>query len=399
MIIKNVKLIDEINSRGYTYDLLIRDGCINNIANKIKATGEEIYDMRGLTAVPGIADIHVHLREPGFEYKETIESGVKAAISGGVTTICAMPNTEPCLDNEEQFNKISKKLDKLPIKVYQSAAINKSLTGQRTDWESLYNSGAIVFTNDGYPIQSEKDLQDILQFSQNKRIKIAEHPEMIGKNEKEYKGEAELIKRDLEINREIGGKIHFQHVSLSESIDILENAKKEKIEFTAETCPHYFSNIQRIKQDNYYNVYPPLRKEKDVESVINGIKKGLISIISSDHAPHTMKEKENENPSRGFSGTELLFLLTYNNLFLKKHITIQKLIDLLVVNSHKFLNETPTKIRPGTKADLFLFDPEEEWIIDESSIVSKGKNSAFLGHRIKGRVKMTIADGKIVYRR
>ena len=134
----------------------------------------------------------------------------------------------------------------------------------------------MVFTNDGYPIQSEKDLQDILQFSQNKKIKIAEHPEMIGKNEKEYKGEAELIKRDLEINREIGGKIHFQHVSLSESIDILENAKKEKIEFTAETCPHYFSNIQRIKQDNYYNVYPPLRKEKDVESVINGIKKGLI---------------------------------------------------------------------------------------------------------------------------
>lgn len=398
MIIKNVKLISEINKTQSVYDITIKNGIIENIGHGLKDDGN-VIDAAGLTIVPGIADIHVHLREPGFEYKETIDSGVNAAISGGVTTLCAMPNTVPCPDNVEQYLKINEKLKNLPIKVIQSTAVNKNLSEKRTDWKNLFESGSYIFTNDGLPIESEIDLEDVLSFSKNKIIRIAEHPEFVGKDEISYKGEAKMIRRDLEINRNIGGNIHFQHISLSESIDVLEHAKNSKIKFTAETCPHYIVNIKKTRKKSYYNVYPPLRSSDDVNSIINGIKKGIISIISSDHAPHTMEEKESQNPSRGFSGTELLFLTVYNYLYLREIIKIEKLIELLVVNSHNFLNITPPSIKPGSKADFFLFDPEEEWIIGEKELVSNGKNSAFLGNKIRGRINMTFSNGKMIYRR
>lgn len=398
MLIKNVSLIDWKKSGHTTYDILIEDGIIKDISERISATDTEIIEGSGLTALPGFTDVHAHLREPGYEYKETISSGTKAAAAGGITTLCAMPNVVPCPDNPDTYEEICSKInEKATVEVFQAAAINQDLSGNRTNWAELYKAGARIFTNDGLAVSNSVDMADFLTFTVGKEAFVSEHAEISNLDSSFGGGEDIVIARDIMLNNKIKGKLHLAHVSMSSSIEILKEARKRGIPFTAETCPHYFTELERTQPDSWYEVYPPVRNKDDIEAMRWAINNGIIDVLASDHAPHNKKEKFGSNAARGFSGVELLFLMGYNELVKTSLLSMEKLLKLLVYNPSLLLGKEPVCFEIGKKADIVLVDLKREWTINEESLFSKGKNTPFLGKKIEGKIVHTIASGKLIF--
>jgi len=398
LLIKNALLADwRRTSNSNTYDILIDRGVIQRIDSEIDCSNANVLEAKGLIAIPGIVDLHVHLREPGYEWKETVKSGVMAAAAGGVTTLCAMPNLKPCPDSPENYSYVKSFQKESSVRIVQSCSINHNLSGERSDWAQLNRAGAIVFSNDGMPVDRNTDMAAILKFSKETGIVVAEHPE-IPDIEKEFGyTEKAVICRDVMLNEIIGGNLHIQHVSLASSIVFLEEARRKNISFTIETCPHYFAEPRQGLPRGSYEVYPPLRREDDMIAVREAIKSGLIDVIASDHAPHRTEEKTGLTPARGFSGVELLFPLTYSALVREGVISLEDLCRLMVFSPSKLLGIEPCSFENGERADIALFDPDETWVIEELGMYSKGKNSPFVGKRIRGRVKFTIASGRVVF--
>ena len=417
LLIKNGRVLDPTLGLDLIADVYIVDGKIEGVEKNISASVDRIIDAQGLWVLPGLVDIHVHLREPGEEWKEDIESGTRAALHGGVLRVACMPNTKPPVDTPEVCSAIiAKAREKGYVPVYPIACITKSQAGKElTEFGRLKLAGAVALSDDGKWVQDSEVMRKALLYAKSFDLPIISHPEdqalsfggqvnlgklsaKLGLKGVPFSAETVAVVRDLLLAKETKGKLHLAHLSVKENLPFLRWAKEEGVNFTAETCPHYF-HLTEWECDGYNTlakVNPPLRTEDDVLAIKQAIKEGLIEVIASDHAPHSPLEKdvEFELASPGMIGLEFLLPLS-SNLVREGLISPLKLLELLITNPAKVIGIKPPSLRKGEKAEIVLFDPEEEWLVTEDFIQSKSKNTPFLGKTIKGRVKKVILEDKI----
>ena len=399
-------------------DIAIENGNIINIGPTVLSEGFEIiYDLENLYIFPGLIDVHTHLREPGFLYKETIETGSMAAARGGYTSICAMPNLNPTPDSLENLApELESIRNTAKINVYPYGTITKNEEGKElSDLENLADK-VVAFSDDGKGVQEEEMMLEAM-----KRVKklgkiIAAHCEDNSLLEGGYihKGEyAKLhnhkgicsesewrpIKRDIELVRKTMCKYHVCHISTKESVELIRQAKKEGLPVTCETAPHYLVlDDMCLKEEGRFKMNPPIRSKEDKKALIEGLKDGTIDMIATDHAPHSKEEKSKglEKSLMGVVGLEVSFPVLYTNLVKTGIITLEKLIELMNTNPRKIFG-IGTEIKVGQKADISIFDLNKKYNIDSNTFLSKGKSTPFDGEEVFGECKMTIVGGKVVY--
>ena len=375
-------------------DILIRGDKIIEVNKDIKETGAlTVIDATGFIVAPGLVDMHVHFREPGFEYKEDILTGSAAAAAGGITTCCCMANTKPVTDSKESVKYISKKAEKAPVKVLPIGAVTLGLQGETlTDFTLLNEAGAVALSDDGIPVKSDKVMREALLKAQKSDMLIISHCEE----------EEPMVSRDIKLAAETGTKVHIAHVSTAVAVEAIRRAKAEGIKVTAETCPHYFSLTKSAVETKgtLAKMSPPLRKQEDVEAIISGLCDGTIDVIATDHAPHSEDEKAlpfNDAPN-GIIGLETSLAVTLTYLYHTGKLGIIEIIKLMTENPAKILNIDAGIIKEGGPADIVIFDPNEEWIVEPEKFKSKAKNTPYGGAKLKGKVILTIAGGKIVFK-
>ncbi len=399
-------------------DLSITNEVITNISSNIEAVGfDVVYNLNNMYLLPGLIDVHTHLREPGFIYKETIATGSMAGARGGYTSICAMPNLNPTPDS---MKNLQVELDAIKkdakINVYPYGTITKREKGQvLADLEDISNY-VIAFSDDGQGVQSEEMMLTAMIKAKKLNKMIVAHCEdnsllnggyiHDGEYAKlhDHKGicsESEWgpIKRDIELSRKTGCHYHVCHISTKESVELIRNAKKDGVNITCETGPHYLTlNDMNLQEEGRFKMNPPIRSEEDRQALIEGIKDGTIDMIITDHAPHSAEEKSKglAGSSMGVVGLEVAFPVLYTKLVKTGVITLKKLIDLMNTNPRKIF-KIGTEIKIGEKADLTVYDLNESYDIDSSKFVSMGKATPFDGDNVYGKCKMTICGGNIVF--
>lgn len=421
LCIKNGTIVDGKNSEAYKADLLIKDQKILEIGENLATDDCEVIDATGLWVIPGLVDAHCHLRDPGYEYKEDIESGMRSAAAGGFTAIACMPNTDPIIDNSQIVSYIKSKSDSLGIiRVFPIAAITKAQQGKElTEMADLMRAGAVAFSDDGKAVASAGIMKTALEYAGGLDMLLISHCEDVSLSSDGVMNEGEMstklglkgisraaedviTARDIILSEVTGVRVHIAHVSTEGSIDLIRSAKGRGVKVSCETAPHYFA-IDETKVDGY-NTYakvnPPLRTFKDVEAVIAGVKDGTIDIIATDHAPHHKDEKEVEFAlaANGFSGFETAFALTCTYLLNQGHISMVKLVDLLSTKPAEILNIEAGVLIKGGQADIAIVDPNRETTVNASKFKSKGKNTPFDGLTLEGKILYTIFNGKIVYK-
>lgn len=369
--------------------------------------------------MPGMIDIHCHLREPGFEYKETIATGAKSAVKGGFTTICPMPNTSPVTDNVEILTEVIKKGKKLKLcNIIPYASVTKGEKGEvLVDFKELRNAGAVAFSDDGIPVKSAKIMKEGIIQADKLQTFVASHcdePELAegvmneGKISKKLKvkgvpREAEIIMaaREIAIAEVNNTRVHICHISAKETVAIIRDAKKRGVKVTCETCPHYYSFTEDAVLIHGANakMNPALRTKEDQKAIIEGFKDGTIDAIITDHAPHSKEEKSQElsKTPNGVIGFETALAATIKHLVSEGHMTYLEMVKLFSYNPAQLIKIDKGTIEKNKIADLTIFDPEIEYIYKEEDIISKSKNSPFIGEKLKGKVAYTIVSGKIVY--
>jgi len=410
LLLKNCRIVNYGETLN-GLDILIKDGNIALISEGIEEREEyEVYDLSGFIVAPGLIDIHVHLREPGQSKKETIKTGTKAALKGGFTYVVAMPNTNPKICDEESLKLAKSIIEKDSyIDVSQSSGISIDLNGEKAvDFENMYRNDVKVFTDDGYNTKNIEVFKEALKFSKDKDVIIMSHCEdhIAAGNFKDrptpIEVESDVVKRDIEANRDINGNLHVTHMSSKKSMEYIKNAKNEGIKVTCDVTPHHFSlNTDEIEEFNtLYKVNPPIRNKENMEYIIESIKNGTVDIIASDHAPHEMDTKKElySESSFGISGIETSFFLGYTELVKKGHISINKLIELYSYNPSKLLNLDRGEIKVGLKADISVFDLEKEWNVNPDEFISLGKNTPFKSKKLFGKTALIIKDGKVIYK-
>ena len=424
LLIKNGCLIDPATGTDNTYDILIDNKKIKEISSLIKKTPSiKTIDAGGLVVSPGFIDMHVHLREPGFENKETIETGSKAAAHGGFTSIACMANTSPVNDNRTVTEYIIARSKEAGIvNIFPIAAISMNLEGKNiTQMDDLVEGGAVGFSDDGRCVMSADLIRKSLEYTKMLDVPIIEHPEdhsisgdgQVNEGFISYKyglrgilnaAEEVIVARDIILQERIKSKLHLAHISTFGSIDLIKNAKKKKIRVTADATPHHLLlNEELITTYNtVYKVKPPLRTEQDRLALIKGLQDGTIDCIISDHAPHTRdeKDKEFEFAPFGVIGLETSFSVIYDRLVRSKVINLKRLIELFSTNPAKILNlKTRGMVKPGLPADLTILNLNKRFEIDENNFLSKANNSPFIGWKGLGVIEYTIVNGKVVYKR
>ncbi len=428
--IKNGRVINSSTGYDKECNILIIDGKVAKITSKTleetrneistcKTEQVQIIDAKGCIVAPGLVDVHVHFRDPGFTYKEDMETGAKAAIKGGFTSVVLMANTKPAVDNEETLDYVLDKAAKTDLHVYTCAAVTKGLSGKElTDMYALLKQGAAGFTDDGIPIMDEVILEQAMTKAAEFGVPISLHEEdasLITNNgvnrgkASEYYGiggspreaEISLIQRDLEIALKTGAILNVQHISTREGVELVRQAKKKSITgaIHAEATPHHFSLNEEavIKHGTLAKMNPPLREEADRLAIIEGLKDGTIDIIATDHAPHSAGEKAKpltEAPS-GIIGLETALSLGITNLVQTGKLTMSELLAAMTCNPAKMYGLDAGTIEEGKPADFVIFSAAETWIAGDYE--SKSTNSPFTGMSLQGVVKYTIVDGKIVY--
>jgi len=382
-----------------TLDIIIKDDIITEIAENIHETADmTVIDAAGLIVAPGLVDIHVHFREPGFEYKEDILTGSAAAAAGGVTTCCCMPNTSPVADCAEIMEIITCKAKQASVRVLPIGAVTIGQKGEElTDFASLKNAGAVALSDDGIPIKSTEVMQKALKKAGENDILIISHCEE----------EVSMVARDTKLAAETNTRVHIAHVSTAGAVETIRKAKAAGIKVTAETCPHYFSLTESAvaEKGTLAKMSPPLRSKKDVEEIIRGLCDGTIDAIATDHAPHSAEEKAqpfSEAPN-GIIGLETSLALSLTFLYHTKKLSINKIIELMSSKPAEILRLDTGKSRTGilekgSVADIVIFDPDEEWTVDPTDFKSKAHNTVFIGMKLRGKVKYTISRGKVVYK-
>lgn len=419
ILIKGARVIDPGLIDG-KQEILIQDGLIQSVAEKIDNLPEntEIIHADGLIVTPGLLDIHVHLREPGQEYKETIETGLNAAASGGFTAVCSMPNTLPVNDNSQVTEFIISRAKNVNFsKVYPTGAISEGSLGENlAEIYDMKQAGVVAVTDDGLPVESSNLMRRALEYCKGLDIPVFVHAEDKSladggsMNEGPFstfwgiKGipnaaESAMVVRDIALSELTGAKAHFCHISCRESVEAIRQAKKRGVPVTCETAPHYFTlTDEDVKDyDTNFKMNPPLRSEIDRQAIIQGLIDGTIDVIASDHAPHSVVEKDLEfdRAAFGIIGLETSLPLSLR-LVHEGKISIAKLIEKMAKNPARIIGKE-NDIKPGNSADLTLIDMEKEYIVDIETIRSKSKNSPFVGMSLKGRAVITVVDGKVVY--
>ncbi len=418
VLIKKGRIIDPSQNLDFIGDLLIEDGKILGVEKNIEIKEKvETIEAKNLWVLPGLVDIHVHLREPGEEWKEDIETGTKSALYGGVLRVACMPNTKPPNDSPEVTGYILEKASqKAYVKVYPICCITKKQEGKEiTEFGRLKKAGAVGVSDDGKWVQDSEVMKRALLYAKNFDLAVISHCEdktlskggqinegyfsaKLGLKGIPTSAETIAVIRDLILAKETKKSVHLAHLSTKEVIPFLKWAKEEGVPFTAETCPHYFTLTEKEVENynTYAKVNPPLRTEKDVEAIKLALKEGLIEVIASDHAPHSSLEKEIEfeHASPGMIGLQTLLPLSLN-LIKEGYLTPLSLFEKLIVNPSKVLGITPPSFKKGSLAEVVIFDPEEEYIFSEKIIQSKSKNTPFLNKKLKGRVKKVILKDKV----
>ncbi|MEG1996029.1 MAG: dihydroorotase [Oscillospiraceae bacterium] len=418
LLIKNGLVVDPASNIQGVYDVLIENGKIAKVGADICKSGISIIDATGLIVCPGFVDMHVHLRDPGFEYKEDIITGCEAAVSGGVTSLLCMPNTNPVTDNEKTIDYITKKSSNAKAHVYICAAMTDGLKGDNVgNFEMYKKAGVKAVSDDGRPVVNSQIMKEVITSASSNHLLPISHCEDLkiidggivneGKISKALavKGmsrlsEDSITKREVDLAKELDLPIHIAHVSTAGSTEYIRQAKKNGVKVTAETCPHYFAftDEKLLSKDADYRMNPPLREENDVLAIIEGIKDSTFDCIVTDHAPHTELEKADFfKAPNGVCGVETSFAAA--NTFLVKPgiINISKLVSLMAVNPARLLQINAGSIKVGTPADIAIIDLEKEWTVVPQMLHSKSKNTAFKNVKLSGKVIKTIVDGEIVY--
>lgn len=410
-----------VTSTGvFRKNLLIKDGRIEKIESmKIRSKNVDfVIENRNLLVFPGFLDMHVHLREPGYEYKEDIVSGLKAAFRGGFTGVACMANTNPVNDNTTVTNFIKCKANSvdLPVSVYPIAAITKGLMGENlVEMGELKEAGVVAFSDDGKPVGNSDILRRAMEYADSFNMPVICHSEEASLSKdgimnegristllglKGIPKEAEIlgIYRDLSIAKLTNARIHIAHVSTREGVDLIRKAKKDGINVTCETCPHYFILTEDavLGYNTYAKVNPPLRTEEDIEAIKEALKDGTIDVIASDHAPHHNDEKEIEIDKAAFGmiGLETLVPLTLE-LVRQGVIDFKDMAEKLSRKPHQILGLKPPTVKVGEEATLTIINPTEEWLLNEENIASKSKNTPFLGQRLVGKAKYIVKKGEV----
>ena len=415
-LLKNAKVFTD--GQFSHQDIIVSDGKIKAVGKSLFSNSAEIIDCTGLTVFPGFVDVHVHLREPGFFYKETIKSGTLASARGGYTSVCSMPNLKPCPDSIETLGEQLRIIEKdAAINVYPFGTITKAQSGEELSDMCGMAEKVIGFSDDGRGVQSEEMMLSAMEKARALNKIISAHCEdnslLYGGyiHDGEYarihshKGicsESEWgpIKRDIELVKKTGCKYHVCHISTKESVELIRNAKKDGVDITCETGPHYLTmNDSMLQEDGRFKMNPPIRSEQDRLALIEGIKDGTIDMIATDHAPHSAEEKSLglEKSLMGVVGIETAFPVCYTQLVKTGIITLEKLIELLNSNARLRFG-IGTQIKVGDSADLTVFDLEEKYVIDPKDFLSKGKATPFEGNEVYGKCKLTLCGGKTVYK-
>ncbi len=419
ILIKEGRVIDPANNIDKIADILISDGIIEKVSENITANDAEVINAKGKIVAPGLVDMHCHLREPGFEYKETIETGTQSAAMGGITSVACMPNTNPVTDNAAVVGFILAQAQKAGnVNVYPIGAISKGLNGQElSEMGELKKAGAVAVSDDGKPVQSAVLMRHAMEYAAMFDLPVISHCEEMSLVDDGYMNEGNMstylglrgitraaeevmVSREIILAQTTNTPVHIAHVSTKGSVELVRHAKAQGVRVTCETCPHYFTLTDKAVDGFNTNakMNPPLREQEDVDAVIAGIADGTIDAIATDHAPHHVDEKNCEfgYAANGIVGFETLLPLTVTYLVKTGKISINEAIKKMSVNPSGILKINKGTIKAGDAADIVIFDTENQYTIDVDKFVSKSKNSPYNGFEVYGKVEYTIVNGKII---
>lgn len=419
MLIKNARVLDPAAGVDRVQDILIRGSRIAAVGQSLQDPGDEL-DASGLVACPGLIDMHVHLRDPGFTHKEDISSGCAAAAAGGFTAVACMPNTNPVTDSPEVLCYILESAQSAVCKVYPVAAITAGMGGVAlTNFAALKAAGAVALSDDGRPVESAELMARALTLAQQAGLPVISHCEdlkmidggmmhlgkvsaEIGVKGMDRRSEDSITLRECVLAEQTGGRVHIAHVSTAGSVEIIRAAKARGVRVTAETAPHYMMFTDELLRGRNANcrMNPPLRERADVEAVVSGVLDGTLDCIVTDHAPHTPEEKTDFlHAPNGIVGLETSLAAVLTELHHKRGVPLAAIVALMSTNPAQILGVAGGTLKVGAPADITLFDPDEQWVVDAQKFCSKSRNTPFHGMTLRGRVRYTILDGKIVYNR
>ncbi|MBE9536628.1 MAG: dihydroorotase [Proteobacteria bacterium] len=422
VLIRGGRLIDPAQGLDGLYDLLLKDGKVADVspAGKGKSDVATVIDADGLLVIPGIIDIHTHLRDPGYEYKEDIESGTLAAAAGGVTAVACMANTKPVNDNAAITQDILKKAgDTGHVRVYPIGAMTKGLAGKElAEIASMKSAGIVAVSDDGMPVVSSEMMRVGLEYCRPLDLTVISHPEDLGLSAGGSMNEGYLstimglkgipraaedvmVMRDIALAQLTGAKLHIAHISTAGIVSLVREAKRRGIRVTAEAAPHHFSltedAVKGYRTDA--KMSPPLRESSDIQAIKEGLKDGTIDLIATDHAPHSTIEKDVEfdHAANGIIGLETLLPLTLR-LVDEGVLSLTQMVEKLSVNPAAIIGVEGGSLKKGMPADITIIDPEMKFKVDRKKMKSKSKNTPFHGWEMKGKAVYTIVDGKVVYK-
>lgn len=421
ILIKNGHLVDPANGRDEVCDILICGNEIKKIGPGLSEEDAVLIDAEGKIVMPGLIDLHVHLREPGFEYKETIETGARAAAHGGITTICPMPNTNPVIDSAERVEDLLKRAEKACVHVLPVGAVTVGQEGKElADIQGMKEAGAVALSEDGKSVMDTALYREGLYEAARCNLPVFAHCEdkslagngVMNKGKKaEELGligisnavEDVIAARDIFLSKEAGNRLHLCHCSTKDSAVLVKMAKEQGLVVTGEVCPHHFTmSDDEITEDHgRFKMNPPLRSREDVTALKEALRDGVMDIISTDHAPHGEEEKNQSMKKAPFGivGIENSFALGYTELVKTGYLTLSGLVEKMSVNPARVLKIEKGSLAEGRIADVVVADITEEYEIRPEEFFSKGKNTPFAGKKVFGRIDVTIVDGKIVYQR
>lgn len=421
ILIKEGRVLDPETKRDEICDVLIDGDRITRVDSGIETEAERVINAKGCYVMPGFIDLHVHFRDPGLEYKETLTTGGRAAVKGGVTTVCAMPNTKPVIDNGVKVKEVMERAKRESLtNVIQLGAVTVGQEGKElADIRGMAKNGCHAISEDGKSVMNASLYRKGMNLAKEEGLAVFAHCEDITmveggvmnadkKAEKlGLKGitnavEDVIVARDILLAKETGVRLHLCHCSTKDSIKMLGLAKEEGLDVTGEVCPHHFilSTDDITKDDGNYKMNPPLRSKEDVEAIKDGLRNGTVDVIATDHAPHAEAEKNRSMKLAAFGivGLETSAALTYTELVETGIITPMQMAEKMSWNPAKILGlHDRGSVSEGKIADVVIFDPEKEYTIDKNTFLSKGKNTPFHGRKVKGEVVCTIAGGRIVY--
>ncbi len=423
VVFRGVRLVDPASGQDGVTDVLVEDEQIAGVGPKLSAPGAEVVDGEGLVVAPGLVDLHAHLREPGFEQKETVETGSRAAVAGGYTALCAMPNTDPVTDNVAVVAEVRNLADKAGLcDVFPAGAITRGLAGESlTDMAEMAEAGVRLFTDDHNSVQSSRVMRMALEYARAFDVVISQHAQDPGLSEgwQMHEGhysallglagapaEAEsiVVARDLALARLTGGRLHVTHVSAGETVELVAAGRRRGLRVSADVTPHHLSLCDEdlVSFDTAFKVNPPLRTAEDRDALRTGLAAGHLDAVATDHAPHADEDKEQEfdQSPPGTLGLETALAVVLTELVEPGILSLSQAIERMSTTPARILGleEHGGPVTPGRPANLVVFDPDAEWTVGERPFFSKARNSAFAGRRVKGRVLHTVLRGTFVVR-